>query len=126
MRVLGQELGAGILATRGAAVRLRHRRRPISQRLTIQGDPPKFTDKLADVLGDADIQAVAVATPAATHYEVVKQCLEAGKDVFVEKPLALNVEQGQELVALAEAAARESSWSAISCSTIPPSSSCGN
>ena len=47
--------------------------------LTIQGEPPKFTDKLADVLADAGLPAVAVATPAATHYEVVKQCLEAAK-----------------------------------------------
>jgi UDP-2-acetamido-3-amino-2,3-dideoxy-glucuronate N-acetyltransferase len=74
--------------------------------LAIQGDPPKFTNVLADVLGNADIQAVAVATPAATHYQVVKQCLEAGKDVFVEKPLALNVSQGQELVSLAQQRSR--------------------
>jgi UDP-2-acetamido-3-amino-2,3-dideoxy-glucuronate N-acetyltransferase len=74
--------------------------------LAISGAKPKFTDKLADVLGDAAIDAVAVATPAATHYEVVKQCLAAGKDVFVEKPLALNVEQGQELVALAQQSGR--------------------
>jgi UDP-2-acetamido-3-amino-2,3-dideoxy-glucuronate N-acetyltransferase len=70
--------------------------------LAIQGDPPKFTNKMADVLGDPEIKAVAVATPAATHYQVVKQCLEAGKDVFVEKPLALDVAQGQELVAIAQ------------------------
>jgi UDP-2-acetamido-3-amino-2,3-dideoxy-glucuronate N-acetyltransferase len=74
--------------------------------LAIQGEPPKFTDKLADVLADARIAAVTIATPAATHYEVVKQCLEAGKDVFVEKPLALNAEQGRQLVALAEARSR--------------------
>ncbi len=70
--------------------------------LAVEGDPPKFTGRLPDVLGDPTINAVAVATPAATHYEVVKQCLRAGKDVFVEKPLALNAEQGQELVALAQ------------------------
>lgn len=74
--------------------------------LSLQGEPPKLTDKLADVLGDAAIDAVAVATPAATHYDVVKQCLAAGKDVFVEKPLALNVEQGQELVSLARQGGR--------------------
>jgi UDP-2-acetamido-3-amino-2,3-dideoxy-glucuronate N-acetyltransferase len=74
--------------------------------LTIQGDPPKYTDKLADVLADAGLPAVAVATPAATHYEIVKQCLEAGKDVFVEKPLALNAQQGEQLVALAAARSR--------------------
>jgi UDP-2-acetamido-3-amino-2,3-dideoxy-glucuronate N-acetyltransferase len=74
--------------------------------LTVAGDPPKFSNKVADVLGDPGVDAVAVATPAATHYELVKQCLTAGKDVFVEKPLALSTEQGQELVALAERGAR--------------------
>ena len=70
-------------------------------KLSIEGDPPKFTGNLADVLADQSIAAVAVATPAATHHDVVRRCLEAGKDVFVEKPLALNADQGQELVALA-------------------------
>jgi UDP-2-acetamido-3-amino-2,3-dideoxy-glucuronate N-acetyltransferase len=69
--------------------------------LPIQGSPPRYTDKLADVLADAEVKAVAIATPAATHYQVVKQCLEAGKDVFVEKPLALNADEGRQLVALA-------------------------
>jgi UDP-2-acetamido-3-amino-2,3-dideoxy-glucuronate N-acetyltransferase len=43
-----------------------------------------------------------VATPAATHYEVVRKCLEAGKDVLVEKPLALNAQQGAALVEMAQ------------------------
>ena len=69
--------------------------------LKIEGDTPRFTGNLADVLADKSIAAVAVATPAATHHDVVRRCLEAGKDVFVEKPLALNVEQGRALVSLA-------------------------
>lgn len=44
------------------------------------------------------IPGVVIATPAATHYELVGQALEAGKDVFVEKPLALTYSQGHELV----------------------------
>jgi len=71
-----------------------------------QGARPTFTDKLEDVLENADIAAVAVATPAATHYELVKRSLEADKDVFVEKPLALNAEQGQTLVEMAEKRSR--------------------
>ncbi len=47
-----------------------------------------------------------MATPAATHYAVVRQCLQAGKDVFVEKPLALNAAQGRQLVALAKQRSR--------------------
>ena len=48
-----------------------------------------------------DIHAVAIAAPAAQHYELAKASLLAGKDVYVEKPLALRVEEGQELVELA-------------------------
>jgi UDP-2-acetamido-3-amino-2,3-dideoxy-glucuronate N-acetyltransferase len=48
------------------------------------------------------IDAVAVATPAATHYALVKACLLAGKHVFVEKPLALTGEEGYDLIQLAE------------------------
>jgi len=46
---------------------------------------------------------VVLATPAAMHFEQVKRVLNAGKDVFVEKPLALHYSEGQELVALAHA-----------------------
>ncbi len=52
---------------------------------------------------DPTITAVALATPAVTHYEMAKAALEAGKDVFVEKPLAIDVKQGEELVRLADA-----------------------
>lgn len=53
-----------------------------------------------------DIAAVVVATPASTHYELALQALDADKDVFVEKPLALTVEEGERLVEEAEARGR--------------------
>ena len=53
------------------------------------------------VLEDPGVDAVAVATPAQTHADLVRRALEAGKDVFVEKPLALDLEEGRELVELA-------------------------
>ncbi|WP_376790599.1 Gfo/Idh/MocA family oxidoreductase [Thermoflexus sp.] len=49
-----------------------------------------------------DIQGVAIAAPAVTHYELALRALQAGKDVFVEKPLALSVKEGQRLVEEAE------------------------
>ncbi len=55
----------------------------------------------AEVLRDKSIQAVAISTPAETHGAMVREALLAGKDVFVEKPLCLAVEQGEKLVALA-------------------------
>jgi UDP-2-acetamido-3-amino-2,3-dideoxy-glucuronate N-acetyltransferase len=54
------------------------------------------------LLMDPDIQGVAIAAPAAQHYELAKACLLQAKDVYVEKPLALRVDEGQELVAIAE------------------------
>lgn len=49
-----------------------------------------------------DIDAVVIATPAHTHYELAKRALQAGKHIFVEKPLATRVEQVDELEQLAE------------------------
>ena len=60
----------------------------------------------AAVFEDPDVRAVAVATPAATHYAMVKAALNAGKDVFVEKPIALHYAEGQELVGLAQGKGR--------------------
>ncbi|MGH7197552.1 MAG: Gfo/Idh/MocA family protein, partial [Candidatus Omnitrophota bacterium] len=62
----------------------------------------RFTTKADEIFGDPAIQAVVVATPPATHFELGKKALEAGKDLFVEKPLVLDVIQGEELVRLAE------------------------
>jgi predicted dehydrogenase len=54
-----------------------------------------------DALQSADIDAVAIATPAETHFELATAALNAGKDVFVEKPLALQANDGEELNRLA-------------------------
>jgi predicted dehydrogenase len=51
---------------------------------------------------ESDIPGVVIATPAETHYEIASRALKAGKDVFVEKPLALTFDQGNSLVRLAE------------------------
>jgi predicted dehydrogenase len=61
------------------------------------------TTSLDEVLADSDIEAVAVATPARTHLEVVLAALEAGKHVLVEKPLAASVAEGRKLVEAAAA-----------------------
>lgn len=59
------------------------------------------TSRLDDLLSRTEIQAVAIAAPAAQHFEIARKALLAGKDVFVEKPLALRVEEGEQLVELA-------------------------
>src|SRR3974390_533678 len=54
------------------------------------------------VLADPRIGAVVIAAPAAEHYKLVKRSLDAGKHVFVEKPLALHINEGRELVDLSK------------------------
>jgi predicted dehydrogenase len=61
----------------------------------------RVTDDIGAVLSDDRVDAVAVATPAWTHYEVALACLEAGKHVLVEKPFASSVAEGEKLVATA-------------------------
>ncbi len=72
-------------------------------RSTIEESYPDvgFTTNFDDVLGDDSIQAVAIGAPAVTHHMLAKSALEAGKDVYVEKPLATNLPDGEELVRLA-------------------------
>jgi predicted dehydrogenase len=51
------------------------------------------------VLRDPAVEAVAIATPVATHFELARRALEAGKHVFVEKPLAASSAEALELIA---------------------------
>ncbi|MDH4185025.1 MAG: Gfo/Idh/MocA family oxidoreductase [Nitrospinota bacterium] len=75
---------------------------PKTRQTAEQGYPGvAVTQDLGELLRRPDINAVALATPAETHFQLACQCILAGKDVFVEKPLSLNVEDGERLVALA-------------------------
>jgi len=62
----------------------------------------KTTDTLNEILKDPSIDAVAIATPVYTHYEIGKQCLEHNKHVLIEKPLASSTEECRQLIQLAE------------------------
>jgi predicted dehydrogenase len=59
------------------------------------------SSSLEEVLADPDVQAVAVATPAGTHYDVASRALDAGRHVLVEKPLASCYADGAKLLTLA-------------------------
>jgi UDP-2-acetamido-3-amino-2,3-dideoxy-glucuronate N-acetyltransferase len=61
----------------------------------------RFLDKPADVFRDPDVSGVMIATPAESHGLLVEQALMAGKDVFVEKPLCLSVNEAKRLISLA-------------------------
>lgn len=58
----------------------------------------KFTDRICDITGNPEINAVIVSTSAETHFEIAKKCLLAGKNVLVEKPITLLSKEAEELV----------------------------
>src|SRR5262245_66460415 len=62
----------------------------------------RTTADFQDLLDDPEVDAVVIATPVVTHYQLAKQALSAGKHVFVEKPQAQSSAEAEELVALAE------------------------
>lgn len=67
----------------------------LNGRIKLSSDPIKLID-------DPEVDAVVVATPAKTHYEIAKLSLMCGKHLLVEKPLALSVDDAEELVEFAE------------------------
>lgn len=61
-----------------------------------------LTKSVDDITTDKEIDAVAIATPVHTHFKLAKACLEAGKHVFIEKPMASSTAECDELIALAK------------------------
>ncbi|CCM04866.1 uncharacterized protein FIBRA_07059 [Fibroporia radiculosa] len=59
-----------------------------------------------EILHDAQVELVVISTPSATHYELAKRALEAGKHVLVDKPVTATAEEARELGALAKAKQR--------------------
>lgn len=51
-----------------------------------------------DILEDGDVDAVAIATPASSHYAIARDTLKAGKHLLIEKPFVLNSAEGEEII----------------------------
>jgi predicted dehydrogenase len=62
----------------------------------------RMTADFDELLADPELEAVVVATPVVTHFDLARRALIAGKHVFVEKPMAVQAAEAEELVALAE------------------------
>lgn len=60
------------------------------------------TTSFEEVLENEDIKGVVISTPAVLHYNMAKEALVNDKAVFVEKPLSLRIEEGKDLVEIAE------------------------
>jgi predicted dehydrogenase len=61
----------------------------------------RFTQNYDDLLRDKSLQAIVIATPTGSHFELAKKALEAGKHVLVEKPMTGTAADAQKLVNLA-------------------------
>ena len=64
--------------------------------------PIHVTPDIDDVLADDSVEAVAIATPPATHAELAFRCVEAGRHLLIEKPLASSFDAGLQMVKAAE------------------------
>jgi UDP-2-acetamido-3-amino-2,3-dideoxy-glucuronate N-acetyltransferase len=76
-----------------------------SDRPTIEGMIAAFGGRalsFEEAIADAKVDGVAIAAPAILHYRLAKEALHAGKHVFVEKPLSLDLAEAEELCDLAE------------------------
>ena len=54
------------------------------------------------LLEDPGVRGIVIATPAVTHYQLAKKAIASGKDVFVEKPIALSLDEASDLIQFAE------------------------
>jgi predicted dehydrogenase len=70
----------------------------VSRYPSVQG-----TTDIKTMLDDPDVDAIVIATPISTHHALAMQALRAGKHVFVEKPLAMNVAECDEMLQESEA-----------------------
>jgi predicted dehydrogenase len=87
----------------GAAVRWVCDRRPEAlQKAHMRYPAISVTTDLDVVLGDREVDAVVIATPISTHYGLARAALEAGKHVFVEKPMTSNAADARALTELAD------------------------
>lgn len=69
---------------------------------TLWGNSPKTYKDFEDLLADRNVDAVVIAAPEHLHYSMYMAALKAGKNIYVEKPLAHTIEEGKEMVAAAQ------------------------
>jgi UDP-2-acetamido-3-amino-2,3-dideoxy-glucuronate N-acetyltransferase len=75
--------------------------RAIAAEIASNLDGVSVADSPEHVINDPSIDAVVIATPASTHFEIARDCMLAGKHVLVEKPLAMIPSDGAELLKVA-------------------------
>lgn len=73
-----------------------HRAKQWSQSLEVG-----YVTDYRDLIEDDSIQAVSIVTPSRTHYQLAKEFMEAGKDVLIEKPMTMDIEEAECLIDIA-------------------------
>jgi predicted dehydrogenase len=76
---------------------------PLREEFARRYPDAQVTGDFEQMISSGEIEAVVIATPVPTHYPLARAALEAGLNVFVEKPPAMRVEEMEELIGLAEA-----------------------
>ena len=61
-----------------------------------------FTKNTSDLFNDKDLDAIVIATPIDSHFELGKKAMESGKDVFIEKPITGSSVDAEKLIKIAE------------------------
>ena len=99
----GTNVARAFAATRGASLRSVCDLRPeLLERVSAIHPGVRVTRSFEELLLDPEIAAVALAVDAGSHHRLARRALEAGRHVFVEKPLTLTVADSEELCAVAE------------------------
>ncbi|MEZ5401529.1 MAG: Gfo/Idh/MocA family oxidoreductase [Bryobacteraceae bacterium] len=84
-----------------------HRARSKDRIQTMGGNTPSVHVDYREVLANKDINMVVIATPEHLHHDMTIAALKAGKNVYVEKPLAHTIEEGEEILKVAKAAGKK-------------------
>jgi predicted dehydrogenase len=103
----GPNLVRNLMETDGATVLACADKRP-DRRALAEGRYPTVTvmEEGDQILEDPDIDAIVIATPVSTHYDLANRALDAGKHVLVAKPMTRTTAEAEELIHLADANGR--------------------
>jgi len=72
------------------------------ERIGRQHRGARLVDDFAEVVANPDVDAIVISTPVATHFQLARDALQAGKHVMVEKPLATSSAECEELIRTAD------------------------
>ena len=89
-----------LLANNAALVAVMDTRKELAETVAKKHGAAYSYDKEADLLERSEIDAVYIASPVAFHYEQTKMAVQYGKHILLEKPLALTIKEGEELIDL--------------------------